>query len=282
MSVLGISLIIILLFSIPCIALLCYVVYIIIKNTTSNKINGVQVEGIIKDVKRINERDQKNGAIYDNHIELEIEFEYEGKEQTLTQNVFNVLDESKYKVGDKVVCIYNTKTNEIVPSMNLKTKENRRFWFACLSAIVMIVFAIFFYREDSTITHVILAILGIIFWYAATFVFYDNYYIKDKKNYVKLKGHVIEYHVRYDIDNKGIAWDYYCPEISFKYNNEKKKYLSSRLSTKKLFHIGQEVDVYYNPETDRIYEKGNNTYVMIFMIVPPILGIIMLIQYLLK
>ena len=256
-----------------------YAFYSLIKNTISNKSYGVPVTGIIKKVNRIDEK--INNDIYDNHIELEIEFEYQGSKYNKKLRVYNQLDEGIYKVDTKIDCKYNTKTKELVDELNLKVKDNKIFFTAIVFAILLTISTVIYSIYNTTILQIITLILGTCFWYSSAFLFYDPYYNKDKDKYIKLKGHVIEYHIRYETDQDGYHWNYYIPEISFKYNHEKKKYLSTRSSTKKRYNIGQEVDVYYNPETDKIYEKGNNSMILFFMMIPPILALIAFIKYLL-
>ena len=250
-------------------------------SSKSNSTNGVQVNGIIKKVNKLNSRDNRDNSIYDHHIELEVEFEYEGIINNKILRIYNEIDENKYKVGNKIECRYNTKTKELADELNLKGEENKKFFTAVIIGIIMFIYVIIFHNVDTTLNQAIMLILAAAFWYSSCFVFYDPYYSKDKGKYIKLKGHVVDYHVTYNLEDD-YMWDYYCPEISFKYNNEKKKYLSSRQSSKKRYNIGQEVDVYYNPETDRIYEKGNNTFILIMMAIPPICALITLIQYLVK
>jgi len=241
----------------------------------------VLVNGVIKGVTNKKEKDDKHNAIYDQHIEVECEFEYNGKTYNKVLNVYNEIDEGKYKVGDSIQVKYNPKTNKLVDELNFKGKDNLKFFIAAGFGLLMAIYGIFFYKDGNVISNVILITLGVLFWYATIFVFFDFYYIKDKKKYIKLKGHVVDYHIKCDTDEHGV-WNYYCPEISFKYNNEKKKFISMRGTLRKGYNIGQEVDVYYNPETDMIYEKNNNKRWYLFMAIPPILGLIVLIQYLIK
>lgn len=264
-----------------CLGLALYAIIMWIYNSANNTINGVMVNATIKGVVNKKDKDTRNDATYDQHIELECEFEYNGKLLNKTLYVYNEIDEGKYRVGDNIQVKYNPKTKKLVDELNLKGPDNRRFFAAVISGVVMAVYGLFFYKDGYLYSEVIMISLGIIFWYLSIFVFYDFYYIKDKKKYIKLKGHVIDYHVRYDTDDHG-SWNYYCPEISFKYNHEKKKYISTRSSLKKRYNIGQEVDVYYNPETDRIYEMNSNKFWYIFMAIPPICALIVLIQYLVK
>ena len=208
-----------------CVGLAIYAIVAFICTIISNKINGVKVNAVIKGVTNKKDRDTKYDATYDQHIEVECEFEYNGKLYNKTLYVYNEINEEKYRLGDNIQVIYNPKTQKLADELNLKGKENRKFFAAVTSAIVMAIYGIFFFNEDSVYSNAILLTLGFIFWYMTIFVFYDFYYVKDKKKYIKLKGHVIDYHVRYDVDDRG-SWNYYCPEISFKYNHEKKKYIS--------------------------------------------------------
>ena len=256
-----------------------YAFYSLIKRSISNSKNGVPVTGTIKKVNRIDNRLKKDNSIMDNHIELEVEFEYLGTKYTKILKVYNQLDEGIYKIDTKINCKYNTKTQELIDELNLKDEGSKKLFTAVYFCIIMIVFAILYSIFNTTILQVLALISATCFWYASVFVFYDPYYNKDKDKYIKLKGHVIEYHIRSETDSNNFMWNYYIPEISFKYNNEKKKYLSSRGTTQKRYNIGQEVDVYYNPETDKIYEKGNNSYILFFMIIPPILALIELLKW---
>jgi uncharacterized protein YdcH (DUF465 family) len=258
-----------------------YAFYSLIRKSISNSKNGVPVTGTIKKVNRIDNRLKKDNSIMDNHIELEVEFEYLGTKYTKILKVYNQLDEGIYKIDTKINCKYNTKTQELIDELNLKDEGSKKLFTAVYFCIIMIVFAVLHSIFNTTILQVLLLISATCFWYSAIFVFYDPYYNKDKDKYIKLKGHVIEYHIRSETDNNNFMWNYYIPEISFKYNHEKKKYLSSRGTTQKRYNIGQEVDVYYNPETDKIYEKGNNSIMIFFMTIPPIVALIALLQYLL-
>lgn len=268
------------LLAIPSMLLVLYGIRQFIKRINSNKKYGVKVIGTIKRVEKVKIRDERRDAVYDTHIELECEYEYEGKIRNSILKVYNVFDEEKYKVGDKIECIYNTETNSLADELNLKIKDNLNWYIALISGILMGIFAIIYAFTDNTVIQVITLIIGVVFWYATVLLFFDPYYAKEKGKYIKLKGHVVDYYVRYRLDETSHSY-YYHPEVSFKYNNEKRRYISSRTSYKKLYNIGQEVNVLYNPEKDIIYEKGNNGLVYFFMIIPPIIGIVMLLQHLL-
>ena len=266
---------------VPSTFLVVYGIRQLIKRVASNKKNGVKVIGTIKNVQKIKIRDDRRDAVYDTHIELECEYEYEGKIHNSILKVYNVFDEGKYKVGDKIECIYNTETNGLADELNLKVKDNLNWYIALVSGVLMGLFAIIYAITDNTVIQVITLIIGVVFWYATVILFFDPFYAKEKGKYIKLKGHVVDYYVRYRLDETSHSY-YYHPEVLFKYNNEKRRYISSRSSYKKLYNIGQEVNVLYYPEKDIIYEKGNNGLAYFFMIVPIVIGIVMLIQYLLR
>lgn len=279
------GLILILLVGIVCLGCIGLAVYGIIKGIItliSNLHNGVEVECTIKDVKNIKNKDEKYKATIDSHIEIECTFEYEGKTLNKVLKVYNKIDEGKYKVGNKLKCKYNPKTEKLVDELNFKGKENRKFFTTVIFFLITAIYGIIFGNKGSIIHDIVLISLAMVVWYSTIFLFYDSYYVKDRDKYIKLKGHVIDYHVEYDTGFNNGAYNYYYPEISFKYNKEKKKYLSQRGSLKKTYNIGQEVDVYYNPETDKIYEKSNNKMCYIYMAIPPIFGLIALIKYLIK
>ena len=61
-----------------CVGLAIYAIVAFICTIISNKINGVKVNAIIKGVVNKKDRDKKNDATYDQHIEVECEFEYNG------------------------------------------------------------------------------------------------------------------------------------------------------------------------------------------------------------
>ena len=168
----------------------------------------------------------------------------------------------------------------MVDDYNLKFKDNKAFYIAIISIILTFVFAILNSFTDSVVLYIITLVFAIIFWYSSLYqIFGPTFYKKEKGNYIKLKGHVTDYYIERNYD---ALYYYYHPEITFKYNGEKKTYVSSRKSEKKLYKIGQEIEVLYDPEKGIIYGQTSRILPIIAYLIPPICGIVMIIQYLLS
>ena len=253
---------------------------LLIEKKASNKKNGVAVKGIIKDVRLIKERYKYDNAVYEKHLEIDFEFLYEGKTQTLTYRVFNDLDKDKYKVGDEIECQYNTAKKELIDEYNLSFKKNKPLYFSIYCLILVLILGIIHAVTDSLIIYILLVIFAILCWYVMVYAIFGlNFYKKEKGNYIKLKGHVVDYYVSHGGGEMNL-YSYYYPEISFTYNKEKVKYISSHGYDRKLYKIGQEIDVLYDPEKKLIYGQSNRTFAIIAYAIPVVCAIIALIQYL--
>lgn len=241
------------------------------------KEDKIKLIGKIKNVKRVDNRDKKDNSIINFYIELEVEYEYESKKQTSTLNITTKIDENEFKVGDDIEFFYNPNTKEISEIANNIFKSNPLFRVVIAAwgilFVYCLIYGLFFEKSESIIPQAIAIILAVIVWYLQIYILYDKDYAKNKNKFIKLKGNVIDYHVHYGggLDNE------YFPEILFKYNNKENKYISGLSSNRKKYEIGQEVELSYNPETGRIYEKNNNKFLNIFIVIPPIIGIIALI-----
>ena len=258
-----------------------------IKNLKSNKKNGKKVLATIKSIERVNQRDN-DGNIYNSELVIMCNFEYEGSHELRLFYNYK-LDIEKLKPGDRIECIYDPEHDY------LTTKENiisGFVWIGFCIGFVLFIFAIDFVKEKviekniynlsndtiSTISFIgelTILIIAFIVWEFFAIRMYDKYWQEGK--YIKLKGKVVDIHKRYDsgIDSPGVYL--YAPEIVFKYNGEKERIISSRWSSSKKYINGQDVDIFYNPEEKTIYEKGNNTFAII-MIILGLLWLIPVIQ----
>lgn len=252
----------------------------------SNKTHGKKVLCTVKNVERIDRRNSED-TVLDTHLEAICEFEYNGKKRESMVKIFNEVNKDIIKEGSTINCIYNTKTDTLVPIMSLsKSKNTRDFWFkiTIIVAIVMIIYELVFYEkhEEELIYEIIFWVMTLMFWYSTGLIFYDNEYDKNKDKYVKIMGNVVDYHVHTKVDDDGMSWDYYSPEISFEYNNEIERFISVNSSRKKPHDIGKKVEVYYNPESKRIYEKNTNTFIKIYFIMPIVIIVLFILKYLFK
>ena len=79
------------------------------------------------------------------------------------------------------------------------------------------------------------------------------------KNYIKLMGRVVDYHVdTRTSDDTSI--DIYAPEIEYNFNGKDRKYVSKFWSTNKKYKIGQEIEINVDCETGNVYEKEGKGY----------------------
>lgn len=231
--------------------------HLMVKNT-----KGAIVEATVKSVERKDQR-RKDGSITDVNLIAECEFEYMGEKRTADFSIYYALDANMLKKGDKVTCIYNEKKkrlesqNEAIDTLKF-ARRVRIFLYFILAIIIFTIFE----------SNVLVGITAFIFWEWFFIPYYDPY--KAKGNYIKLKGKVVDIH-SYSTGDTVI--DTYAPEIEFEYNNKKHRVLSSRFTNMKSFKVGQEVNVYYDPETERIYQKGSNALVIFEMV----LGLLMLV-----
>ena len=244
----------------------------------SNKKNGIKVTATIKSIERVNQRDN-NGNIWKTEFVIMCNFEYNGSHES--KLIYNSkTDYKKLKPGDQIECIYNVKKDYLTTNDNIK--GGWLFIWILLATIPFfsITPLLFHYlpellfdennfnQQNLTNFAVIVVLIEKIAKVGAFVLFeYIGYrlYNKDKSkgNYIKLKGKIIDYHADVDSDNFRI----YAPEIIFEYNGKKERYVSSRWSSSRKYKVGQEIDIYYNPENGSIYEKGKNTLAIIMMIV---------------
>lgn len=257
-----------------------YLFYLVFKSIVSNKVNGKKVICKVKEVKKV---DRKNGT--DAHIEALCEFECDGVHHENTLKILNESETTALKIGNTLECTYNTKTDDLVPLISLPgPKDSKDFWFkmTCIFAISLVIFSIFF-KFGGKLSETIIMALAFLFWYSAALLFYDGYSIKNKKDFIKLTGKVIDYQ-RYAVNqnNSNNVWEQYAPILSFKYNNQKLKLTSNRISNKKYYKTGQEVNIYYNPVNQEVYEKAKNGMMTFYLIVPIIILIIMILKTIYK
>ena len=264
--------------SIPVFIILVYAIIQLFKQRKSNKVYGVRLIGKIKDVNFVKKRHKNDNAVFETHLEIECEYVYEGKTYTSKMNVFNDNRIENYKVGNKIECLYNTKTKKLIDNYNLKFKNNKSFYIPIISFFLLFISILLFELTDSTIFYIITIVLATVFWYSSIYyIFGPSFYKKEKGRYITLKGRVVDYYV---IEGSAdmTLWNNYYPEITFKYNGEEKKYISSKGYYKKLYNIGQEIDVLYNPEKDIIYGQSSRTLAIIAYAIPPASLLIILIQ----
>ena len=249
------------------------------KNVKSIKKNGVEVIATISSIKRVKKRD-KNEAVYDDSIEIKCKFEYQGKHELVLRYNYK-LDPSKLKQGDKIACVYDPKNDWLSTRDNINASG-----IFLILPIFIITFIVLLGQIDSQVfdekiikifgvlfaTNDIMLIIAFIIWELLAYRLYDRSYAQGK--YIKLNGRVTDIHIDYHSggsDNIGV--DLYAPEVSFKYEGKKIERVISRWSSHNKYKRGQEVIVYYNPETDAVYARGNNTFAITMMI----MGLLLLI-----
>lgn len=260
-----------------------FVVFILfdgLRSVKSINKNGVNIIATITEIKANKKRD-KSGAVYDDKTLIKCEFEYQGKHE-LELHYNYKLDVSNLKEGDKIAVVYDIKHNWISTKENVKSSGN--FLLIGILLIVILIFGGSFDLEkfgneiikianySISISDIIL-IIAFIIWECFAIKSIDKNYIKG--DYIKLKGRVTDIHVKYNSgsgsDNIGV--DVYAPEVTFNYNGKEIKKVSGWWTNANKYKINQELIVYYNPETDMTYAKGNNT----FFIIMALLGLLFLI-----
>ncbi len=258
---------------IPMILLIIYFIVVV----RSNKKNGIKVRATIKSIERVNQRDN-NDNIYNTEFVIMCNFEYNGPHESKLFYNFKT-DYKKLKPGDQIECIYNTKKDYLTTKDNIKG-TNLIIWILVATILFFSITPVLFHflpellfdennfnQQNLTNFAVIVVLIEKIAKFGAFVLFeYIGYrlYDKDKTkgNYIKLKGKVIDYHADVDSEN----YTMYSPEIIFEYNGKKERYVSSRWSSSRKYKVGQEIDIYYNPENGSIYEKGKNILAIIMMI----------------
>lgn len=250
-----------------------------LKSVKSINKNGIDVVATITSIKEVKKRDKAN-AVYEAKDVIMCEFEYQGKHE-LELHYNYKLDLKMLKEGSTISCVYDPKKDWLSTKDNIKS-SGLFLLFPFFAIILIIVLGsineevyntgvISILEKTISINDIILIISFIIFELFA-FKMFDKNYAKGK--YIKLNGTVVDIYTRYSSGTgDSIGVDVYAPEVSFIYNGKKIKKVTGFWTNFNKYKRGQKVIVYYDPENDITYARGNNTLAIIMML----LGLLCLI-----
>ena len=244
-----------------------------LKSVKSIKKNGIDVVATITSIKKIKKRD-KNNAVYEVKNEIMCEFEYQGKHE-LELHYNYKLNLKQLKEGSTISCVYDPKKNWLSTKDNIKS-SGLFLLFPFFAFILIIILGnineevynidvVSVFGKTISISDIFMIIVFIIFELFA-FKMFDKNYVKGK--YIKLDGIVVDIYTHYESgDYDSIGVDVYAPEVSFIYNGKKIKKVTGFWSNVIKYKRGQKVIVYYDPENDITYTRGNNTFAILMMLV---------------
>ena len=257
----------------------CFVSFILIPATVSSKRllkKGIPVTAIIKDVQNAKTLD-KNEKIVESKVKIICEFDYEGHhEKELAYN---------YKlgvvaIGDKIKCLYDSKTNTLSTIENAKT-SSKVLPIALLMPVIFIAIGVGMSLLE-TINGYLVGYVFLLFFFIVGFYIYR----KDQKlgDYKTVDGIIKDVQKSYETYTDGGSYDVYAPIFEFKYNGKTYVHASNMFTTSKDLYnkIGSHVKIYYNPKTGKCLEKeeakGYRTLGISFMAFSVIVAIILIIQ----
>ena len=234
---------------------------------------------VLAKVKSINRRKDKNrrGNVTSDNTEIICEFDYNGSHEMKLRYNYK-LNLEKLKVGDVLECIYEPKKKFLTTKDNAKTYK----WVVIAFAVIVLMFVfaptitknmeiknIPLFGKMVSLEDISIIIFFIVWEFLAIRLFDVQYF---NRKYVRLTGKVIDIHE--DVTGAESQSYVYIPEAEFEYNGKKMTRLVGMWSSgNRNIKKGSEIDVYYNPETDATYARGNNFYAIFFTL----LGLLALI-----
>lgn len=261
--------------------------------------NGVELWANVKQSDLTREYDE-NHFVTSIHYSVTYEFEYRTHiEKTLTYNIYE--HPQKFNEGDKILCIYDAE-NDVLYDKEELIKANTSVYktpliiFAIFSFLIIGIAVPFIYVTNiissnspvpaifSKIEVVALAIMlfiGVILVIALLIALLKKISHNNDIGHVLVKGKVIDIFHKIDWDTETKKEHHlYKPIIEFSYGGKTITFISGLLPSSSKnslrYHIGDEIDIKYNPETNYYSEKNDTKKVIIIIAVVTIIFIIFL------